>query len=208
MPARHALGQHPALTSRRHPEMLFTYLDVLCDPSRVAEIVLQVKQPLQRAAGIQLNLGETNVWKSEAIKSEELDRIRGVARRRIRGRKRGWSCWASASARLCRNGWSTRRVPFAVSLPNPSGAWRSARGCSPCCAPNPVHTTSSSTRAPSEVFPTVCGHVLAVSVPDGAAAEVVQFPLREGARQGPTGRPGQIACRRCMPEHHLSALSF
>ena len=64
-PALCALGQHAALThvdaSLHEGEMLFAFLDdihILCDPSHVGEIFLQVKQSLARFAGVQVNLGK------------------------------------------------------------------------------------------------------------------------------------------------------
>ena len=75
MPALCALGQHAALTqvdaTSHQGEMVFAYFDdihVLCDPSRVAEIFLQVSwHPV--------NLGKTMVWNSAAIRPEDLDTI-------------------------------------------------------------------------------------------------------------------------------------
>ena len=82
MPALYALGQHEALSqvhaTLRQGEMLFAHLDdicVLCDPSRVAEIFLQVKLSLFRSAGIQVNLGKTKIWNSAGIKPEDLDTV-------------------------------------------------------------------------------------------------------------------------------------
>ena len=82
MPALYALGQHAALAhvdaSLHEGEMLFAFLDdiyILCDPSRVGEIFLQVKQSLARFAGVQVNLGKTKVWNRAATRPEDLHTI-------------------------------------------------------------------------------------------------------------------------------------
>ena len=82
MPVLYALGQYAALTqvdaSLHEEEMLFTFLDdiyILCDPSRVGEIFLQVKQSLVKFAGVQVNLGKTKVWNRAAIRPEDLDTV-------------------------------------------------------------------------------------------------------------------------------------
>ena len=62
----------------------YTFLDdicILCDPSRVGEIFLQVKQSLARFAGVQVNLGKTKVWNRAATRPEDLHHwSRGVER--------------------------------------------------------------------------------------------------------------------------------
>ena len=59
-------------------EMLFAFLDniyILCDPSRVGEIFLQVLQSLARFAGVQVNLEKTKVWNRAATRPEDLHTI-------------------------------------------------------------------------------------------------------------------------------------
>ena len=135
MPALCALGQHAALTqvnaTLRQGEMLFAYLDdiyVLCDPSRVADIFLLVKQSLFRSAGIQVNLGKTKVWNSAAIKPEDFRHhwSRGVDRWRGPDEDRGIVVLGVpvGTEHLCRSGWQTKSShmrSFSVGLQRPQG---------------------------------------------------------------------------------------
>ena len=85
VPALYALGTQlsPHVdTSLHEGEMLFAFLNdiyILCDPSRVGEIFLQVKQSLARFAGVQVNLGKTKVWNRAATRPIHERRVPHVA---------------------------------------------------------------------------------------------------------------------------------
>ena len=188
MPALYALGQHAALTqvhaTLRHGEMLFAYLDdiyVLCDPSRVAEIFLQVKQSLFRSAGIQVNLGKTEIWNNAAIKPKDLDTI-------------------SHSQFLS-------RIP---AVQDAQSAWLLLLMCARPRANHILRNLPPSevfqfSQDHDNRLRECLSNILAVEVLDGVASEVVQSPFREEGwvfealrdwHQRPIGHFGQTVCLR------------
>ena len=202
MPALYALGQHAALTqvqaTLRDGEMLFVYLDdiyVLCDPSRVAEIFLQVKQSLFRSAGIQVNLGKTKIWNDAAIKPEDLDTIgaeawtgegpeedRGVVVLGVPvGHRAFVQKWLADKGQS--HSQFLSRIP---AVQDAQSAWLLLLMC---VGPRANHILRN--LPPSEVSQFCQDHdnrlreclsnILAVVVPDGVASEVVQLPFWEGA---------------------------
>ena len=201
MPALYALGQHEALSqvhaTLRQGELLFAYLDdiyVLCDPSRVAEIFLQVKLSLFRSAGIQVNLGKTKIWNSAGIKPEDLDTVgaeawtgegpeedRGLV---VLGVPVGHRAFVQKW--LADKGQS--HAQFLSRIPVVQDAQSAWLLLLMCAGPRAHHILRN--LPPSEVtqfcedhdnrLRECLSHILSVEVPDGVASEVVQLPFREG----------------------------
>ena len=197
MPALYALGQHAALTqmdaSLHEGEMLFAFLDdicILCDPPRAGEIFLQVKQSLAWSAGVQVNLGKTKVWNRAATKPEDMDTIGAEAWKGEGPEEEGGLVAVGHSAFVQK--WledkEESHLQFLTRIPAVQDAQCAWLLLLVCAGPRANHILRN--LPPSDVSQFAQNHdnclracladILAVPVPDGVVAEVVQLPFREG----------------------------
>ena len=222
MPALKEMGQHAALTqghaTLRPGEMLSGYLDdiyVFCDPSRVAEIFLQVKQLLFRSGGIK-NFGKTKIWNSaaEAWTGEGPEEDRGLVVFGLPvGHRAFVQKWLADKEQS--HAQFLSRIP---AVQDAQSAWLLLLMCA---GPRAHHILRN--LPPSEVSQFCQNHdnrlreclpnILAVEVPDGVASEVVQLPFREG-RQGlrSAARLAPAACwpswADCLSQVYAGALAI
>ena len=193
--ALYALDQHAAPSqvdaSLHEGEMFFAFLDdiyILCDPSRVGEIFLQVKQSLGRFAGVQVNLGKTKVWNRAATKHHWSQGVEGEGPEEehslvVLGVPVGHSAFVQkwlADKEESHQEFLTRIPAVQVA----QCAWLLLLMCA---GPRANHILRN--LPPSEVSQFAQNHdtslraclaeILAVPVPVGVVAEVAQLPFRE-----------------------------